>query len=83
VIIKPYGHLAAKTGCCIAFNQSSNKPVCEAVRELAISEGTAKQVKDNIRSDEAQLHTLLLISLSVVEVKCRVLFKSFAYCFYI
>ena len=65
--IEPYGHLAMKTGCYIAFNQSCSKTVCEAVSELAISTNTAKQVKDKTRSDQVQLHPLLLISLSIVE----------------
>lgn len=64
---KPYGHLATKTVCYIAFNQSSSKTVCETVSELAISTGTVEQGKDKTRSDQVQLHTLLLINLSVVE----------------
>lgn len=64
---KPYGHLATKTVCYIAFNQSGSKTVCEAVSELTVSTGTAKQGKDKTRSDQVQLHPLLLISLSVVE----------------
>ena len=67
VSIEPYGHLATKTGWYIAFNQSSSKTVCEAVSELAISTGTAKQVKDKTRSDQVQLHLLPLVFLSIVE----------------
>lgn len=44
----PYGHLATKIGYHIAFNQSSSKTVCEAVSELAISPGTAKQGQNKV-----------------------------------
>lgn len=67
VSIEPYEHLATNTGCYIAFNQSTSKILCEAVHELAISTDTAKQVKDKTRSDQVQLHLLLLIPLSIVE----------------
>lgn len=80
---EPYGHLATKTVCYIAFNQSSSKTVCEAVSELKISTGTAKQVKDKTRSDQVQLHPLLLISLLWNELKCSILFEHPAYSFYI
>lgn len=61
VNIEPYGHLATKIGYHIAFNQSSSQAVCEAVSELAISPGAAKQAKDKTRSEQIQLHPLLLV----------------------
>lgn len=68
VNIEPYGHLATKTGFHIAFNQSSSKTDCEAVSELSVSPGTAKQVKEKKKSDQIQLHPLLLVFFSIVEL---------------
>lgn len=59
-----HGHLPLKTGCCIAFSQSSNKTVFGAA--LAVPTGTAKQVKDKLICGQVQLHPLLWIFLSVV-----------------
>lgn len=63
--IEPRGHLALKTGCFIAFSQRGNKTVFGAA--LAVSAGTAKQVKDKPSCGQVQLHPLLWIFLSVVE----------------
>lgn len=62
-------HLALKTGCFIAFSQSSIKTAFGAA--LAVSTGTAKQIKDKLRCGQVQLHPLLWIFLSVVECKLQ------------